>query len=215
MGCHTWFYVKIESLSKKDLNFLKQETFRGVKSWCEYPTFKEWKDMYAELAEDMEDYAEYAKDHDDMRKYNLCMKERRKYLNPPKKKWRKYSYNKKRILKKLTARSLSRSELIRVIINAKEFIFCKNPFPDRKGWYCDKVFGYCDNFRIYDYDAEPWLCYDDFVKYLEEHPDKKVNVLEYNKETNKFERREDSIEQAKSTVKEFFEKYPDGYIELG
>lgn len=123
----------MESLPKKDLNFLKQETIRDVKFWCEYPTFKEWKEMYAELAEDMEEHAEYVKEHGDMHKYNLCLKERRKYLNPSKKEWRKYSYNKKRILKKLTAKSLSRSELIRVIIKAKEFIFRKNPFPNRRG----------------------------------------------------------------------------------
>ena len=215
MGCHTWFFAKIEDFSKKELNFLKRETIRGVKFWCDYPTFEEWKETEQELADDMLEYAEYWKgDGGDMIKYERCMKERRKYLNPSKKKWRQYRYNKKYILKKLTAKSLSRSECIRVIRKAKEFIFRKDPH-GRKGWYCDRVFGYSDNFRIYDYDAEPWLCYEDFMKYLEEHPDRKVDVFEYNKETEKFDRREDSVEIAKQVVKEFFEKHPDGYIELG
>ena len=87
----------------------------------------------------------------------------------------------------------------------------------RLDWnYPDKYYdvpGYGDNFRIYDYDAEPWYSVEDFEKYIEQNPNIEVT---YNRiEGDKWVKIPNGIEYAKNIMREFFERYPHGKIELG
>lgn len=186
---------------------LKQIALQRVKMFYRWDSFDEWKESQINFAPEWLELAEELKQEGNMVSYKEAMSSWRKCINPQRRDWLKVRRRRIDTIRKLKAKSISKSELIRVIRKIDTFSFICNPFLERKGWYCDIVPGYGDNFRIHDYDAEPWFCYEDFCKYLEEHPEREVYISDCDKS--------ECIKVAKEIVKGFFEKHPNGYITLG
>ena len=207
MGCHTWFYAKPSNYNRKDLNMLKQMALQRVKMFYRWDSFDEWKQSQINFAPEWMELAEEMKQEGNMYSYRDAMSKWRKCMNPLRRDWLKLRRERTDTIRKLKAKSISRNELIRIMRkNVEHFSYIKDPFPEKRGWYCSIVPGYSDNFRIHDYDAKPWFCYEDFCKYLEEHPDKEVySCIEEG----------DKVEAAKKVVKRFFEMHPEGFISLG
>ena len=192
MGCHTWFRNEWKYIPKKDIKFLIKKYDEDYKCrFIKNQTFDEYRRFNQEY-------------------YDECIQsgdiELAKYLRNKinsKTQWKKKRKEDDRY-KCIHRHKISRHELIR-ILRKLDWVY----YPDK--YY--NVPGYHDNFRIHDYDAEPWYSLEDFEKYIEQNPD--TIVTYYKVEGGKFVKMPDGIKYAKSIIKEFFEKYPHGVIELG
>ena len=192
MGCHTWFRNEWKYIPKKDIKFLIKKYDEDYKyRYIKNQTFDEYRKFNQEYYDDCIQANDI-----DMAKYL------RNKINS-KTQWKKECKD-DALYKRIHRRKISRHELIR-ILRKLDWVYYPDKYYDVPGWH--------DNFRIHDYDAEPWYSLEDFEKYIEQNPDIKVT---YNKvKGDKFVEMPNGIEYAKNIVREFFEKYPHGQIELG
>lgn len=191
MGCHTWFYNEWKHISEEDIKSLIKKYDEDYKiRFIKNQTFDEYRKFNQEY------YDECIQSGDiEMAKYL------RNQINS-KSHWRK-ERKEENLYKCIHKRKISRHKLVGIL--------------RRLDWnYPDKYYdvpGYHDNFRIHDYDAEPWYSVEDFEKYIEQNPNIEVT---YNKiEGDKWVKMPNGIEYAKNIMREFFERYPHGKIELG
>lgn len=184
MGCHTWFRNEWKHIPKKDIKILIEDSIEDQnKKVNKLDTFEEYRKF-------MNSY------------YNECVEhgaiEMANYLFPQinsRAAWKKDCRDTYRC-KQLKRRKISRHELIG---HLKHLDWCY--YPDK---YYNVPRTYGDNFRIYDYDAEPWYSVEDFDEYIKSNPDKKITCSSDN-----------PYEYARNILKQFFEEYPYGKVELG
>lgn len=184
MGCHTWFRNEWKHIPKKDIKILIATRLK------EQANQVNKLDTFAKYREFMISY------------YNECVKsddtEMANYLFPKinsKTAWKKDCRDDYRY-KRLKRRKISRHELIG---NLKHLDWCY--YPDK---YYNVPRTYGDNFRIYDYDTEPWHSVEEFDEYIKNNPDKKIACNS-----------DKPYEYARNILKQFFEEYPHGIVELG
>lgn len=192
MGCHTWFRNEWKYIPKKDIKLLIKKYDEDYKSrFVKNQTFDEYRKFNQE-------YYDECIQSGDIGMANYL----RKKISS-KSHWKK-EHRKDVLYKRIHKRKISRHELIG-ILRKLDWVY----YPDK--YY--NVHKYYDAFRIYDYEAKPWYSLEDFEKYIEQNPDTKVTCNKV--EGDKYVEMPDGIEYAKSVVKEFFEEYPHGVIELG
>lgn len=192
MGCHTWFKNEWKYIPKKDIKLLikkydEEYKYRAIKN----QTFDEYRKFYQEYYDECIQSGDIGTAHYLKNKINS------------KTQWKK-ECKMDNLYKRIHRRKMYRGELIRML-RKLDWVYYPSKYYD--------VPEYHDNFRIHDYDAEPWYSLEDFEKYVEQNRYVKVT---YNKvEDGKFVEISDGIEYAKNIIKEFFKKYPHGVIELG
>ena len=214
MGCYTWFYNRTKNIPNKHLEILKKKIVKDEKQHCQYPIFKDWIDSETDedLIYDYQLRLDNALQNNDELAIEYYRKKINKALEPAhrgykKSEWKKYWHKRKKI-KRLLTKKFHKNELLSIF--KEELILFDN------GYYgLSYVEGYYNNFRIYDYDAEPWYCVDDFVKYVKDNPNS-VWIKKHNENNEYVEIPRQEAEQiAIGIVTEFFQKYPNGRIRLG
>lgn len=181
MGCHTWFRNEWKHIPKKDIKLLieklSKEPVNKLDTFEKYRTFM--RDYYQECI-------------------NINDLDQAKYLLPQinsRACWKKERRSDIR-RKMIKNRKISRHELISNLRHL-DWVY----YPDK---YYDVPHTYGDDFRIYDYEAEPWYSVEDFKDYIKNNPDKRITCDSDN-----------PYEYAISVLKQFFEEYPHGRVELG
>jgi len=179
MGCHTWFWNEWKHIPKKDIKALIE--YRSKKQ--DNKTFEEYRSFMQKFFEDCVKDGDY-----DMAEYL------RHQINS-KTQWKKDELL-NRYRKRITKRKISRHELIGLLRKLDDIFY-----PSK---YYEVPEKYSDNFRIYDYEAEPWYSVKDFENYIKNNPNTKIECKSDN-----------PYEYAKSILKEFFNEYPHGMVDLG
>lgn len=213
MSCYTWYYNKFDDISKHHLNLLKKKLIDSTKYVSQYPTFKDW--IESETEEDLIYY--YNSRLQEVLKYNIysdieyCRKKINKASDPAhrgykKSVWKKYNYKQKKI-RRLSNKKIHKNELLRLI---SEYVSYDKIYYD-----LGDVKEFRNTFRIYDDNAEPWYCLDDFIQYIQEHPNC-VWRYKYNENNERIKYNgKEAEDEAIVIVKDFFTKYPNGQIHLG
>lgn len=214
MSCDTHFENRTKDIPNKHLEIIKKQLHKDEKLYCQYPTFKDW--IKSEIDEDLiYDYQlrlDNALQNNDELAIEYYRKQINKALDPAhrgykKSEWKKYWYKRKKI-KRLLSNKFHKNELLSLF--KKEKILFDNDY-----YALYYVNGYYNNFRVYDYDAEPWYCLDDFLQYVKDNPNS-VWIKRFNENNEYVEIPRQEAEQiAIGIVTEFFQKYPNGRIRLG
>lgn len=214
MSCDTWFENRTKDIPNKHLEIIKKQLHKDEKLYCQYPTFKDW--IISETDEDLLidiyrrlDNAILCKDESAIQYFKKII---HKATDPAQREWKKSEWkkywHKRKKIKSLLTKKFHKNELLSIF--KEELILFDNGYYD-----LSYVNEYYNNFRIYDYDAEPWCCVDDFLKYIKDNPNS-VWIKRYNENNEYVEIPRQEAEQiAIGIVTEFFQKYPNGRIRLG
>ena len=118
----------------------------------------------------------------------------------------KNNYKQKKF-RRLSNKKIHKNELLRLI---SEYVSYDKIYYD-----LGDVKEFRNTFRIYDDNAEPWYCVDDFIQYIQEHPNC-VWRYKYNENNERIKYNgKEAEDEPIAIVKEFFTKYPNGQIHLG
>ena len=214
MGCYTWFYNRTKDIPNKHLAILKKKIVKDEKQHCQYPTFKDWIDSETDedLIYDYQLRMNMALQNNDELAIEYYRKQINKALDPAhrgykKSEWKKY-WNRRKKIKRLLTQKIHKNELLSIL--KYELILFNNDY-----YELGDTNEFCNTFRIYDYDAEPWYCLDDFIQYIQEHPNC-VWRYKYNENNERIKYNgKEAEDEAIAIVKDFFTKYPNGKIRLG
>lgn len=185
MGCHTWFYNKIE-YAGKDLPILKEKLANYFESLDNYPTFYDY-------IKDDGLYEEYLKMKNEGiigNKYYAIEAD----LKKQEKEWLYHCLLRNEMPQKIRCGELSDKEF--KVLYKKEYIFYEAP-------------GFSDDFRTFDYETPNFRCYAFAERYLKKHNQ------EFYIPNNDSIMGDEKLQFMLDVCERFFWRYPNGWIHFG
>ena len=177
MGCHTWFNNRLDNISEKDLNKLKENTLERIKEQriLKSDSHKDWVETVTKWHIDPDTKREFISED--------FWKKRRKHV--------------------LWAKSVLESDdpnLNSVLNVLKEFgglVYDDAYDLAKMGWH--------DKFRVYGYPDGIFNNAKEAIKFLKE----------YNQDYIEYKKKKGYCDEIGEIITNFFNEYPNGYIEYG
>lgn len=192
MGCHTWFYNRISEIPNAHLDSYRKKVAKTCRNaYIVKQSFKSWSD---DIERELRFYKNRRKDASD--EFFI------KYLE--KAKTRKY-YDEKRNEYIKDAEALEnldtpRKEVLRIIAKHESL------FNLEDGYYSLSGFGWHDNYRVSGYPEGVFESAEKAIKFLENYDNGNNITYEY---------KNGMCDEIRDIINNFFEEYPNGYIDYG